>query len=134
MSTDEINSLKEEIYSSLKQLEQKVFDTINVKTAQLTDNYNNYNEKLDSILTHNKELIESIVSEKINVEKINTLESFKNKADGMLISHEIRINNHNKDIDYMKEKYDRAIEDNLLIPGLIGPKCLFQTKMPISER
>ena len=126
MSTDEINSLKEEIYSSLKQLEQKVFDTINVKTAQLTDNYNNYNEKLDSILTHNKELIESIVSEKINVEKINTLESFKNKADGMLISHEIRINNHNKDIDYMKEKYDRAIEDNLLIPGLIGPKCQFQ--------
>ena len=126
MSTDEINSLKEEIYSSLKQLEQKVFDTINVKTAQLTDNYNNYNEKLDSILTHNKELIESIVSEKINVEKINTLESFKNKADGMLISHEIRINNHNKDIDYMKEKYDRAIEDNLIIPGLIGPKCQFQ--------
>ena len=126
MSTDEINSLKEEIYSSLKQLEQKVFDTINVKTAQLTDNYNNYNEKLDSILTHNKELIESIVSEKINVEKINTLESFKNKADGMLISHEIRINNHNKEIDYMKEKYDRAIEDNLLIPGLIGPKCQFQ--------
>ena len=126
MSTDEINSLKEEIYSSLKQLEQKVFDTINVKTAQLTDNYNNYNEKLDSILTHNKELIESIVSEKINVEKINTLESFKNKADGMLISHEIRINNHNKEIDYMKEKYDRAIEDNLIIPGLIGPKCQFQ--------
>lgn len=126
MSTDEINSLKEEIYSSLKQLEQKVFDTINVKTAQLTDNFNNYNEKLDSILTHNKELIESIVSEKINVEKINTLESFKNKADGMLISHEIRINNHNKEIDYMKEKYDRAIEDNLLIPGLIGPKCQFQ--------
>ena len=43
----------------------------------------------------------------------------------MLISHEIRINNQNKDITNMKDKYDRAIEDNLIVPGFIGPKCQF---------
>ena len=126
MSSEEIKLLKEELYSSMKQFEQKVFDSINIKSAQLTDNYDKFNEKLESILSNNRNIIESIVSEKLNVEKLGMLESFKNKADGMLIAHEIRINNNNKDINYMKEKYDRAIEDNLIIPGLIGPKCQFQ--------
>ena len=126
MSSEEIKSFKEEIYSSNKQFEQKVLDTINIKIAQLTDNYDMFNEKLESIILNNRNVIESIVSEKINVEKLNALESFKNKADGMLIAHEIRINNNNKDINYMKEKYDRAIEDNLIVPGLVGPKCQYQ--------
>ena len=126
MSSEEIKSFKEEIYSSNKQFEQKVLDTINIKIAQLTDNYDMFNEKLESIILNNRNVIESIVSEKINVEKLSALESFKNKADGMLISHEIRINNNNKDINYMKEKYDRAIEDNLIVPGLVGPKCQYQ--------
>ena len=126
MSSEEIKSFKEEIYSSNKQFEQKVLDTINIKIAQLTDNYDMFNEKLESIILNNRNVIESIVSEKINVEKLSALESFKNKADGMLIAHEIRINNNNKDINYMKEKYDRAIEDNLIVPGLVGPKCQYQ--------
>ena len=126
MSSEEIKLLKEELYSSMKQFEQKIFDSINTKSAQLTDNYDKFNEKFESILSNNRNIIESIVSEKLNAEKLGMLESFKNKADGMLIAHEIRINNNNKDINYMKEKYDRAIEDNLIVPGLIGPKCQFQ--------
>ena len=125
MSNEEINSLKEEIYLTIRQLEQKIFDAINIKTAQISDDYEKYNEKLDFIISNNRNMIESVVSEKINVEKLNALESFRNKADGILISHEIRINNQNKDINNMKAKYDKVIEDNLLVPGLIGSKCQF---------
>ena len=91
MSSEEIKSFKEEIYSSNKQFEQKVLDTINIKIAQLTDNYDMFNEKLESIILNNRNVIESIVSEKINVEKLSALESFKNKADGMLILYERKI-------------------------------------------
>ena len=125
MSTEDLNSLKEEIFSSIRQLEQKFFESLTVKTAQLSDDYEKYNEKLDFILKNNRNMIESVVSEKINVEKLNSLEAFKNKADGILISHEIRINNQNKEITEMKNKYDRVIEDNLIVPGFIGPKCQF---------
>ena len=125
MSSEEITSLKEEIFLTIRKLEQKFFETLTVKTAQLSDEYEKYNEKLDYILSNNRKMIESIVSEKINIEKLNALESFKNKADGILISHEIRINNQNKDITDMKGKYDRVIEDNLIVPGYIGPKCQF---------
>ena len=125
MSNEELNSLKDEIYLSIRQLEQKIFDAINIKIAQISDNYQKYNEKLDFIVSNNRNMIESVVSEKINTEKLNALESFRNKADGILISHEIRINNQNKEINNMKAKYDKVIEDNLLVPGLIGSKCQF---------
>ena len=125
MSTEDLNSLKEEIFLSIRQLEQKFFESLTVKTAQLSDDYEKYNEKLDFIIANNRNMIESVVSEKINIEKLNSLEAFKNKADGMLISHEIRINNQNKEIGEMKNKYDRVIEDNLIVPGFIGPKCQY---------
>ena len=125
MSTEDLNSLKEEIFLSIRQLEKKFFESLTVKTAQLSDEYEKYNEKLDFIIANNRNMIETVVSEKINMEKLNSLEAFKNKADGMLISHEIRINNQNKEIGEMKNKYDRAIEDNLIVPGFVGPKCQY---------
>ena len=125
MSKEELNSIKEEIYQSIRELEKKIYEDLTIKTASLSENYEKYHEKLEFILTNNRNIIESIVAEKVNIEKLNALESFKNKADGMLISHEIRINNQNKDITNMKDKYDRAIEDNLIVPGFIGPKCQF---------
>ena len=125
MSTEDLNSLKEEIFLSIRQLEKKFFESLTVKTAQLSDEYEKYNEKLDFIIANNRNMIETVVSEKINMEKLNSLEAFKNKADGMLISHEIRINNQNKEIGEMKNKYDRVIEDNLIVPGFVGPKCQY---------
>ena len=125
MSTEDLNSLKEEIFLSIRQLEKKFFESLTVKTAQLSDEYEKYNEKLDFIIANNRNMIETVVSEKINMEKLNSLEAFKNKADGMLISHEIRINNQNKEIGEMKNKYDRVIKDNLIVPGFVGPKCQY---------
>ena len=125
MSNEDLTSVKEEIYSSIRDLENKLLKILNTKIAEISDNFEKYNEKIDSITSNNRQIVESVISEKISLEKLNALESFKNKADGILISHEIRINNDNKDINQMRNKYDRVIEDNLLVPGLIGAKCQF---------
>ena len=125
MSKEELTELREEIFKSMRELEKKLLETIAIKIAQISDDYEKYNQKIDFITVNNRQLIESVISEKINIEKLNALDSFKNKTDGILISHEIRINNINKDITKMKNKYDRVIEDNLLVPGLIGIKCQF---------
>ena len=79
MSTEDLNSLKEEIFLSIRQLEKKFFESLTVKTAQLSDEYEKYNEKLDFIIANNRNMIETVVSEKINMEKLNSLEAFKNK-------------------------------------------------------
>ena len=126
MSKEEINKFKEELLQMVNQLERKIIEDVNYKKAQLNANYEKNNEKINQIISHNREIIESIVAEKVNCEKIQTLEKFKNKADGILITHEIRINKNNKDIDDMKTKYDKIIVDNLSVPGYIGPACQYK--------
>ena len=126
MSKEEINKFKEELLQVVNQLERKIIEDFNNKKAQLNANYEKNNEKINQIISHNREIIESIVAEKVNCEKIQTLEKFKNKADGILITHEIRINKNNKDIDDMKTKYDKIIVDNLSVPGYVGPACQYK--------
>ena len=126
MSKEEINKFKEELLQVVNQLERKILEDINNKKAQLNANYEKNNEKINQIISHNREIIESVVAEKINCEKIQILENFKNKADGILITHEIRINKMNKDIDDMKTRYDKIIIENLYVPGYVGPACQFK--------
>ena len=127
MSVEELNSLKEEIYLKLREFEQKTTEKLNAQTTEINSNYEQFREKMDNILSNNRQIIESVIAEKINYEKIQFLENFQKKADGMLISHEIRINNINKDIGNMKTKYDRTIVDNLSVPGFIGPSCQYKS-------
>ena len=126
MSKEELNLIKEEIYQKMRELDKKMTDDFNSQKNELKKNYQKFNEKITYILNNNREIIESVVAEKINYEKIQALENFKNKADGILISHEIRINNNNKDINNMKTKYDKAIVDNLSVPGFIGINCQYK--------
>ena len=126
MSKEEVNLIKEEIYKKIREFESKINKELNGQKAEMNSTYNKFNERISSILNNNREIIESAVSEKINIEKLRALENFKNKADGMLISHEIRINNNNKDINNMKTKYDKAMIDNLTVPGFIGTSCQYK--------
>ena len=127
MSVEELNSIKEEIYQKMREFEKKMNEKLNGQTTEINLNNEKLNEKIDNILKNNREIIESVISEKIHYDKIHFLENFQKKADGMLISHEIRINNNNKDIGNMKAKYDRQIIDNLSVPGLIGPNCQYKS-------
>jgi chromosome segregation ATPase len=126
MSKEEVNLIKDEIYQKIREFEAKINKELNGHKAEMNSTYNKFNERISSILNNNREMIESVASEKINIEKFHALENFKNKADGMLISHEIRINNHNKDINNMKTKYDKAMIDNLTVPGFIGTSCQYK--------
>ena len=126
MSKEDLTLLKDEIFQKMRELEKKMNKESNEQKDEINLYYKRMDEKIEHILSNNREIIESVVSEKINYEKIHSLENFKNKADGILISHEIRINNHNKDINDMKTKYDKVIVDNLSVPGFIGNSCQYK--------
>ena len=82
-----MNSFKEEVLKNIRELERKLIENISIKQAELNDNYERNNEKISRVLNSSKEIIEKVVIEKINHEKLNALENFKNKADSMLITH-----------------------------------------------
>jgi hypothetical protein len=81
---------------------------------------------LNNLIEKNGKIINSIINTNMQIKKISMLEQFKIKVDSILITHEIRINNSINDINAIRTKYDRAILDNLLLPGFIGPSCQFK--------
>ena len=54
------------------------------------------------------------------LEKLDTFEKFKNKAESALLSQNIRLNKSFETISEMKAKYDKIFIENLTIPGFVG--------------
>ena len=97
------------------------------KILDININYENFSNKVNSILESNSLLIESITNQKLNFEKIIKLETITKEMDERLILQEIRINNLLNDIKKMKFNYDKIIDENLIIPAYIGPGCPFKS-------
>ena len=68
-----------------------------------------------------------VAEQKLGLEKIAELESFKNKTENNIIMHDIRIKSMSSDLESIKNKYDKTIYDNLQVPGYVGPGCQFKT-------
>ena len=124
---NEMNLFKEEIYKLIRETEAKLLNQITTQKSQTATDLESFSNKINTIIENNKSMVLSVVSQKIKCEKIAELETFKNKVDGMLITHEVRINTSLDEIEKMKTKYDKITSDNLLLPGFVGPSCQFQT-------
>ena len=123
---NEMNLFKEEIYKLIRETEAKLLNQITTQKSQTATDLESFSNKINTIIENNKSMVLSVVSQKIKCEKIAELETFKNKVDGMLITHEVRINTSLDEIEKMKTKYDKITSDNLLLPGFVGPSCQFQ--------
>ena len=115
-------SLKEELLTIIKEKELKIYEELDNK---INANKLYINESI-KVMEENKRIIECFLQQKYQIDKIENLEKLTNKANDTLISHEIKISNISKDINFMKTKYDKIVLDNLLISGVIGPSCQFK--------
>ena len=123
---NEINLFKNEIYGQVRELESKLISKINKNHTTLKEDLESYEKKILSLINKNKEMILSLVSQKLKLEKISELENFKNKIDDMIITHEVRIKNNLEEISRIKLKYDKIISENLYVSGFIGNACQFK--------
>ena len=121
------SQLKEELLKEIRISENKILDTIKKQTQEINHLKNDRILKFESIANKNKEILESIVNQKMKFEKIDEFEMFKTKINDMIITHDIRINNSINEISQMKTKYDKIFTDNLTIPGYVGPSCKYKS-------
>ena len=117
---------KEEILKNIHDFEEDLIKKVNTKMKELNSDYKKFHQNINDLSENNKKLINSLINENFNLEKITSLEQFRNKADSILITHEIRINNNIEEISSIKTKYDKALIENLLVPGFVGPSCQFK--------
>ena len=124
-NNNELNQFKNEVYKLLRDQESKFLAQINNQQSKIESDFSIFSKKINELVESNKTMLLSIVTQKIKCERIEELETFKNKVDNMLITHEIRINNSVDEIDKMRLKYDKKITENLLLSGYIGQSCQF---------
>ncbi len=117
---NELNLFKNEVYSNLREMQTKLDAKININHTKLIDDIEAQTIKMNNLINNNKDMVLSIVSQKLKLEKIAELESFKNKVDGIIITHELRIKNNIEEISRIKLKYDKILSENLYVSGFIG--------------
>ena len=123
----EINYFKNEIYGQIRELEKKLNLKINNAENKITNEFESFSTRINTLMEKNKEMVVSVIDSKLKLDKITELEKFKSKVEGMVLTHDLRIKNNMDDILQMKLKYDRIISDNLYVSGFIGPTCQFKT-------
>ena len=123
----EILIFKEEILKEIHDFEVKLMKNFDENLNDLRKKNDYFEENIKYILESNRKLLNTVTSSQSNNDKIKDLETFKNKVDSMLITHEIRINNNIDEIGSIRMKYDKALIDNLLVPGYIGPTSKYKS-------
>ena len=118
---------KEEFLKLITEFEDKWMKMLDMKQSHLERDISDIKSNSLDILQKSKILLDNYTSEKIKESKITELEAFKNKVNDMLITHEIRINNNIKDISNFSSKYEKVIQENLFVPGFVGPSCQYKS-------
>ena len=118
---------KDEIFKKVRLLESRLTTEVNTKYSEMNNNFEKLDNRINFISENNDSLLEIVTSQKMNLDKVTELESFKNKIEQNMIMHDIKLKSLSADIDKIKSKYDKAIYENLQVPGYVGPGCQFKT-------
>lgn len=123
----ELVHLKEDVFKELKKLDKKFTDLHNEKSANISQDILTPLDKINIMMNKTEQMFNAVTDQQIKIDKITELETFKSKANDVILSHEIRIKSLIKDLEDMKFKYDREISQNLTVPGFIGISSRFKT-------
>ena len=126
MNKEDLVQFQEEILKSTRDIKASLMKNLDEKLNEIKSKYDYFEEYLKHITESNKSLANTVTSFQLNFDRLKEIENFKNKVDSMLITHEIRINNNNDEVSSMRIRFERALMDNLLVPGYIGPSSTYK--------
>ena len=115
-----IIEFKNDLLKKINSLESRLTHKINLHDKDFSLKLESLSEKILPISTDLSTLIQSSSENDKKLEKLDTFEKFKNKAESVLLSQNIRLNKSFETISEMKAKYDKIFIENLTIPGFVG--------------
>ena len=117
---------KDETLKTLRQIESQLLEKIKLKDLETESKISEFNSKLDKFQEINKRMYESILEQQVNLEKLKHLNEFKTKTDSKMISIDAKLNNYFSDLISIRTRYDKLLEENLTVPGVIGYSCKYR--------
>ena len=116
----DMNLFKEDILNYLRDRDKCIYGLIKTYKEKMEKTEANYADLTKRISNNYSDILSSQAEINNRLDKLNSYDSFCNKTNDQLISHEIRINNIREDFNKAVQKYDKIYLDNLELPGYIG--------------
>ena len=123
---EELNKFKDEMLKYLYERNQHYKSLINYFHDKIQEDKKEYFDQMKLINDNYSAILSSQAALNNKIEKISTIDTFMNKTNDQLITHEIRINNLSSDLIKAIQKYDKIYLDNLELPGYIGKFAKFK--------
>ena len=125
MLHSDLMKFKDEMLKNLRELERKIMTKVNKNQDDLSSDLNTLTASLKSLKENNISLIDSITEQKLNANKISTIESDLKKFNTALTGQEKKINESMVEISYIRDRYEKSLSDALFVPGIIGKNCKY---------
>ena len=125
INKNDLMFFQNEVFFDLKNMET----SFNSKLTKLNENLTNiekeYSQKFDYFSNKIKDIVEKFSLENLDHEKVEELYRNKDRIKDELTQSKTRFLQFQRQINASIYKYDRAIIDNLEVPGLIGYNCKY---------
>ena len=126
ITKNEMRFFQNDMLTELKKMEIQVTNKLTTFNQTLSSKIIDYDSKFSKIFENINELISQVATNKFNNERIDELISAKSKFSDQINENHSHISTIEKTLENSLYKYDKAILDNLQVPGLIGVSCKFK--------
>ena len=131
MTTTNINQdfiqFKNDILKDIREFKIKINNDLRLKNASYDSFLLEFQNRIEKLEKENKNSNTSIIEIKSKLNYLNEFMSFKQKIENMVFNHDIKIKMNTDEMDRIKIKYDKIIDQNLIIPGILGGNGRFKT-------
>jgi DNA repair exonuclease SbcCD ATPase subunit len=117
---------KNDVLKEIHGLDKRLSEQIKIKNKSYDTILCDIRERLEKIEKDNKAFTLSIFELKTKINQFNELFTYKQTIDNTFYSQEMRIKITMEELYRLKSKYEKTINDNLIIPGLIGGSSRFK--------
>ena len=136
MSQNNITNIiyfKNEILEDVKKIESNLNNKISQITKLIKTNSEEYDSKFSKITINITDLISKISTRNHDIEKIDDLLNTKNDIIAQINQNKNKLDNIKRELQSAIFKYDRAILDNLDVPGIVGYNGKYKTMRTFFE-
>ena len=117
---------KNDILKDIREFEKRLSEQMKMKHNSYDSILSDVKERLEKIEKDTKASTLSIIEIKSKIEQFNELLTYKQNIDNNIYSQEMRIKVAIDEVYRLKSKYDKLINDNLVVPGIIGGTYRFK--------
>ena len=122
-----------EILGDMKKIETKINEKMAQTVSFVETQYQKYESKIKE-LTNKIEVLSKQITENDNTQKFeNLLKDSQQNTNDLVTKIDIKLDILEKDFNNACFKYDKIFSNNLVIPGLIGDSCPYESLRPFLE-